>query len=165
MHSIGVSSPTPFFLSTPTLFYSPNQAPSSFPPSSLYVSQPISPTPSLCLNHPPPSTPSFLTTLTYQNTFHILVIQWAKGTSQPREVNHLLPTDVFVGCLTSQQHASVSQGQICTDNFTCYHTEIEVADQTFYLTQSQYTDTGLTSPSTDPITLGAWQGSHWSANF
>ena len=24
-------------------------------------------------------------------------------------------------------------------NFTCYHTEIEVADQTFYLTQSQYT--------------------------
>ena len=25
---------------------------------------------------------------------------------------------LFVGCLTSQQHASVSQGQICTDNFT-----------------------------------------------
>ena len=35
----------------------------------------------------------------------------------------------------------------------------EVADQTFYLTQSQYTDTGPTSPSTDPITPGAWQGS------
>ena len=45
--------------------------------------------------------------------------------------------------------------------FTCYHTEIEVADQTFYLTQSQYTDTGPTSPSADPITPGAWQGSHW----
>ena len=28
----------------------------------------------------------------------------------------------------------------------------------FHLTQSQYTDTGLTSPSTDPITPGAWQG-------
>ena len=25
----------------------------------------------------------------------------------------------FVGWLTSQQHASVSQGRICTDNFTC----------------------------------------------
>ena len=72
---------------------------------------------------------------------------------------------VFVGCLTSQQHASVSQGRICSDNFTCCHTEIEVADQNFYLIQSQYTDTRLTSPSTDPITPGAWQGSHWSANF
>ena len=72
---------------------------------------------------------------------------------------------MFVGCLTSQQHASVSQGRICSDNFTCCHTEIEVADQTFYLTQSQYTDTGPTSPNADPITPGAWQGSHWSANF
>ena len=71
----------------------------------------------------------------------------------------------LLGCLTSQQHASVSQGRICSDNFTCCHTEIEVADQTFYLTQSQYTDTGPTSPSADPITPGAWQGSHWSANF
>ena len=43
--------------------------------------------------------------------------------------------------------------------------EIEAADPTFYLTQSQYTDTGPTSPSADPITPGAWQGSHWSANF
>ena len=59
---------------------------------------------------------------------------------------------LLVGCLTSQQHASVSQGRICTDNFTCCHTEIEVADPTFYLTQSQYTDTGPTSPSADPIT-------------
>ena len=72
---------------------------------------------------------------------------------------------LFVGCLTSQQHASVSQGRICLDNFMCCHTKIEVADPTFYLTQSQYTDTGPTSPSTDPITPGAWQGSHWSANF
>ena len=43
--------------------------------------------------------------------------------------------------------------------------EIEVADQTFHLTLSRYTDTGPTSPSTDPISPGAWQGSHWSANF
>ena len=72
---------------------------------------------------------------------------------------------LFVGCLTSQQQASVSQGRICSDNFTCCHTETEVADQTFYLTQSQYTDTGPTSPSADPISPGAWQSSHCSANF
>ena len=65
--------------------------------------------------------------------------------------------DYFVGCLTSQQHASVSQGRICSDKFTCCHTEIEVADQTFYLTQSQYIDTGPTSPGADPIMPGAWQ--------
>ena len=64
----------------------------------------------------------------------------------------------LVGCLTSQQHASVSQGRICEDNCTCCHIEIEVADQTFHLTLSQYTDTGPASPSADPITPGPWQG-------
>ena len=72
---------------------------------------------------------------------------------------------LLLACLTSQKHASVSQGLICTDNSTCCHTDIEVAHQTFYLTQSQYTDNGLTSPSADPIMPGAWQGSHWSAKF
>ena len=71
-------------------------------------------------------------------------------------------TTVLVDYLTSQQHASVSQGRICTDNFTCCHTQIEVADQTLYLIQSQYTDTG---PSADPTMPDAWQGSHWSAKF
>ena len=55
---------------------------------------------------------------------------------------------LLTGCLMSQQHASVSQGWICLDNFVCCHTEIEVADPTFYLTQSQYTDTRPTSPLT-----------------
>ena len=72
---------------------------------------------------------------------------------------------LLVGCLKSQKHASVSQGWICSDNSMCCHTEIEAADQTFYLTQSQYTDTRLTSPCTDPIMPGAWQGSHWSSKF
>ena len=72
---------------------------------------------------------------------------------------------LFVGCLTSQQQDSVSQGRICSDNCTCCHTETEVADQTFYLTHSQYTDTGPTSLGSDPASPGAWQGSHWSANF
>ena len=41
---------------------------------------------------------------------------------------------LFVGYLTSQQHASVSLGRICSANFTCCHAsaEIEVADQTFH---------------------------------
>ena len=41
---------------------------------------------------------------------------------------------LLVGFLTSQQHASVSQGRICSDNFTCCHTETEVADQTHPVT-------------------------------
>ena len=75
----------------------------------------------------------------------------------------------MLACLTSQQHASESQGRICSDNFTCCHTEMEVADQTSHLTQSQYTDTGPTSPSTDPYNARRLAGyplecqflSHW----
>ena len=71
----------------------------------------------------------------------------------------------LLACLTSQKHAHVYQRRTCTHNFTCCHTEIEVADPTFYLTQSQYSDTGPTSPSADPKTPIAWQGSHRSANI
>ena len=84
----------------------------------------------------------------------------------PGHLTSRLPgRSLFVGCLTSKQQASVSQGRICSDKFTCCHTEIEAADQSFYLTQSQYTDTGPTTSSADPTTPGARQGSHWSANF
>ena len=48
--------------------------------------------------------------------------------------------ELFAGFFTSQRHESVSQERISSDNFTCCHTEIEVADRTFYLTQSQYAD-------------------------
>ena len=64
----------------------------------------------------------------------------------------------FVGCFTSQQHASVSLGRICSDKCMCCHTEIEVADHTFYLTQSQKTDTELTSTSADSIMPGSYSG-------
>ena len=96
----------------------------------------------------------------------VILMSSASETAEvvPRTTTDLIAVCLLVGCLTSQQQASVSQGRICSDNFTCCHTEIEVADQTFYLTQSQYTDTGPTSPSADPITPGAWQGSHWSVN-
>ena len=72
---------------------------------------------------------------------------------------------LLVGCVMSQQDASVSQGRICSDNCMCCHTEIEVADQTLIFTQSQYTDTGPTSPSADPRMPHSWQGSHWSADI
>ena len=55
--------------------------------------------------------------------------------------------------------------RMCLNNCTYCHIEIEVADQTSYLTQSQYTDTGLTSPRANPKTPDVWQGSHWSINF
>ena len=81
------------------------------------------------------------------------------------DIDGILKGLLLVECLTSQQHANVSQGRICLDNFMCCHTEIEAADQTFRLTQSQYTDIGPTSPSADPKTPSVWQGNHWSANF
>ena len=61
----------------------------------------------------------------------------------------------LVGCVASQQHASVSQGRICSDNCTCCHTDTEVAAQIFQLTQSRYTYTGPTNLST-----AVWQDSH-----
>ena len=72
---------------------------------------------------------------------------------------------VFVDCLTSQLHASESQGPFFSDKYTSSSTEIELAYQTFYHTQSQYTDTGPASPMADPITPDAWRGSHWNSNF
>ena len=54
---------------------------------------------------------------------------------------------LFVGCLLSQQHASGYQDRTCSDNCTCCHTEIEVADPTYCLAKTQYTDTGPASPS------------------
>ena len=60
----------------------------------------------------------------------------------------------LVGGSTSQQHAGVSQGRICEDICACCLNLKEVADQTFYLTQLQYTlirDSGpVYWPSTRP---------------
>ena len=55
--------------------------------------------------------------------------------SVPEDMKRLLL--MLVCCLTSRQHACVSQRRICSDSGTCCHTETEVADQTFCLTQSQ----------------------------
>ena len=71
----------------------------------------------------------------------------------------------LVGCLKSKQHASVSQRLICSDNCTWRHNMIEVADQTFYLTQSQCSDTGPVRSAASMFvvtlqTLGVWRHSH-----
>ena len=50
------------------------------------------------------------------------------------------------------------------DRSKCFQRQ-KLQMQIFFLTQSQYTDTGPTSPSADPITPGIWQGNHWSTNF
>ena len=89
---------------------------------------------------------------------------WQNSTQPVTTAQMCCRFSLFVGCLTSQQQVSVCQGWIFSGNYTCCHTEVEAADPTFYLTQSQYTDIGPTSPSTDAIMPGAWQGSHWSAN-
>ena len=94
-----------------------------------------------------------------------------KGARSKREPNPGLPLSKRTSLLLGQRGGLFIEGQfvwlvgwlvvgwlqerIYSDNFTCCHTEIEVADQTFHLTQSQFTDTGPTSPSTDPITPGA----------
>ena len=71
---------------------------------------------------------------------------------------------VVFGCLKFQRYAGGPHRRICLEICKCCHTEIDVADQTFYLTQSQSTDTGPTSPA-DPKTPGAWRCSHWGTNF
>ena len=60
--------------------------------------------------------------------------------------------------LKSQHHASISQGRTCSDKCTCCHTETEVVDQTFHLTQSQYTDIRPNSPSADPHSASRTRG-------
>ena len=94
---------------------------------------------------------------------------WTEEAGDPRRnLESSLLSDRLVGLVvkasaSGAEDTSVSQGRICSDKCTCCHTEIEVPDQTFYFTQSQYTDTGPTSPSADPLMPGAWQGSPWSA--
>ena len=83
---------------------------------------------------------------------------WSSMWSVPKYRTNIQVKTLLVGCLRSQQHARVCQGRICSDNCTCCHTEMEVADQTFHLTQAEYTDTRPTSPSVDPIMRGAWLG-------
>ena len=64
----------------------------------------------------------------------------------------------IVGCLTSQQHASVSQGPICSHNFMCCHTETKLVNQ-ISISPSH---SKLTPSQPDPTIPDGWNGSHWS---
>ena len=48
----------------------------------------------------------------------------------------------LVACLTSQQHASVSQGLVCTDDGTFCYIQIEVADEICPLTFVNFNSSG-----------------------
>ena len=74
---------------------------SPFPPP-LFVSVSLSLSPS----PPPPPPPPTLSL-----------------SARDHPVSRTLQTAVQFGCFTSQQHASVSQRRICSDKFTCCHTE------------------------------------------
>ena len=66
----------------------------------------------------------------------------------------------FVDCCVAQlpSHVqSVSQGRICSDNFSCCRSKIEAADQICRLAQWKYTDTVPTCLGADPKTADAWQ--------
>ena len=58
---------------------------------------------------------------------------------------------------------TLSQGQICSNVCKSCLIEIEAADQIFYLTHAQYTDTRPTSPCADYRACNARRlaGSHW----
>ena len=62
-------------------------------------------------------------------------------TSRVYTVNEIYHTKLvfwLTGSLSSQQNTGVSQGQVCVDSLTCCHTETHVANQTYYIIQSQY---------------------------
>ena len=56
---------------------------------------------------------------------------------------------LFAGWVPSQLDANLPQGRICSDKGTCCHTQIASC---IFLVQSQYTDTGPTSPDANPMT-------------
>ena len=80
-----------------------------------------------------------------------------KETKREKERKKTIPSSLLLACLLALRPSNML---VClkdgnsSDKFTCCHIEIEVADQTFYLTQSHYTDTGPTTPSSDPTTPG-----------
>ena len=74
----------------------------------------------------------------------------------------LLTLCLLVGCLLALRPSSMLvyfREEPSQTRYACHHTEIEKIT-TFYLTESQYTNTPPTSHSADTIGSGAWQGSH-----
>ena len=87
-----------------------------------------------------------------------------RQTDRQKERQRQKETETEKQTLTSKQHASVSQGRICSDNCMCCHTEIEVADRTTISTGYSILTPGQPVPALT-LKASAWQGSHWSAIF
>ena len=86
------------------------------------------------------SWPALTTTCIMSRALAVLAVRQQTICSSPAPSSSCSERDVclLVACLTPEQHASVSQGQICPDKFTCCYSKTGVADQTWYLTQSVY---------------------------
>ena len=69
---------------------------------------------------------------------------------------------MFAGCLTSQQHANISQGQTCPNKFMCCSLRWILQIELSTTSSHSILTPGKPIPSTDPIVPGAWQGSHRS---
>ena len=93
---------------------------------------------------------------------------WSTHLSLPDSNFYTLPTVRWNLCCWLLNFPAISScisGRGLPRQFTCCHSGIEAVYQTFFLTQSQHTDTRPTSPSPDQIKPGTWQGSHWSVIF
>ena len=96
----------------------------------------------------------FLIMLSYDNA--LISPRWP-GMDLSRQFYLLPHCDRRYSCLLVAQHPSnmlVYLRDGSAHNCMSCHMKKEVADQTFYLTQSQYTDTKPTRTGADPTTLG-----------
>ena len=70
----------------------------------------------------------------------------------------------WFGWLVTQRPSNTLQGRTYSHSCPNCHAEIKAAKQTCSFTQSQYTDTGPTSPSVDPVAPDAQEGSNLTTN-
>ena len=95
-----------------------------------------------------------------------LLAPWLPEVSVPR-IRVCSVLLLLVGCLTSQQHGSVAQGRICSDNCTCCHTQklqikLSISSIQSILTPGQQVPAlTLYSQAPDRIATEAPILSHW----
>ena len=57
---------------------------------------------------------------------YVAMVQCGTESRATRHLGLVMRRLLVVGCLTSQQHAGVSHGRMCSNNCTCCHTEIKL---------------------------------------
>ena len=72
---------------------------------------------------------------------------------------------VIVGCIRQQQYAECIPGTDQLWPFTHYHTRQQSQIKACCPVQSQHTDTGQSSPVTDPVKPAVWQGNRHCTSF